>query len=208
MHNCKTTTNRITELLLDSPDARPDDLLSKELIRCAECRTEFDDLKQTLRITRQTLENAITPPSSWNEYNERLRLRLVNSHVENKPNGQSWLQSFFRSSIRVPIPALSAFVILFVAGLLFALVAFPRKVVITQTVSVPVEVPVVQEKVVSRIVYRDRVVTRVLRSTNKAPFDSTVAKTQAESRPAALIGLKPLDEVKLTVIKGGLPNEK
>lgn len=208
MHNCKTTTNRITELLLDSPYARPDDLLSKELIRCAECRTEFDDLKQTLRITRQTLENAITPPSSWNEYNERLRLRLVNSHVENKPNGQSWLRSFFRSSIRVPVPALSAFVILFVAGLLLALVAFPRKVVITQTVSVPVEVPVVQEKVVNRIVYRDRVVTRVLRSTNKAPFDSTIAKTQLESRPAALIGLKPLDEVKLTVIKGGLPNEK
>ena len=146
-----------------------------------------------------------------NGYNERLRLRLVSSE-QPKSSGPSWLATFFSSSIRIPVPAVCALVILLVIGLLFAAIASRRKVVITQTVSVPVpvQVPVVQEKVVDRIVYRDRVVTRVVSRTNDTTINSAVAKTvrQSESRPTSLIGFKPLDDVKLTVIKGGSPNEK
>jgi len=69
---------------------------------------------------------------------------------------------------------------------------------------VPFEVPVVQEKIVTRVLYRDRVRKRNESST----ATSVVAKTQNEARPPALIGFKPLDEVKLTVIKGGSPDEK
>jgi hypothetical protein len=98
---------------------------------------------------------------------------------------------------------------LFAVALLFATRVSQKEVVVTQTVSVPVpfEVPVVQEKIVTRVLYRDRITRRP----ERPMVDSAVAKsvkTQNETRPPALIGFKPLDEVKLTVIKGGSPNEK
>jgi hypothetical protein len=95
---------------------------------------------------------------------------------------------------------------LFAVGIRWATRVSQKQAVITQTISVPVpfEVPVVQEKIVTRVLYRDRVKKRNESST----ANSVVAKTQNEARTPALIGFKPLDEVKLTVIKGGSPNEK
>jgi hypothetical protein len=100
----------------------------------------------------------------------------------------------------------AALLVLFAVGIRWANRDSQKQVVITQTISVPVpfEVPVVQEKIVTRVLYRDRVRNRNENST----ANSVVAKTQNEARPTALIGFKPLDEVKLTVIKGGSPDEK
>jgi hypothetical protein len=103
--------------------------------------------------------------------------------------------------------------VLFAVGFLFAVRVSQREVVVTQTVSVPVpfEVPVVQERIVTRVLYRNRVLTRATKRTENSTVDSAVAKTvktQNDVRPAALIGFKPLEEVKLTVIKGGSPDEK
>jgi hypothetical protein len=80
-------------------------------------------------------------------------------------------------------------------------------------VHVPVEVPVVQEKIVTQVVYRDR---RPVSKTSKRVItgptnENTLArsqKLQPEDVPLTLSGFKPTDEVKLTVIKGGSPNEK
>jgi hypothetical protein len=72
-------------------------------------------------------------------------------------------------------------------------------------VQVPVEVPVVQEKVVTQVVYRDR--WRVAKPSKRVvagpSTDGTVARSQT-----TLSGFKPTDDVKLTVIKGGSQNEK
>jgi hypothetical protein len=81
-------------------------------------------------------------------------------------------------------------------------------------VHVPVQVdPVVQEKVVTRVVYRDRRSSsrNTRRAINDAQTDSTFAKSRTSSTdeiPASLNGFKPTDEIKLTVIKGGPPYEK
>jgi hypothetical protein len=64
-------------------------------------------------------------------------------------------------------------------------------------VHVPVEVPVVQEKTVTRVVYRER---RSPPKRSKRPNDTV----QVESTFAQF---KPTDDVKLTVIKGGSTNE-
>jgi len=78
---------------------------------------------------------------------------------------------------------------------------------------VPVQVPVVQEKVVTRVVYRDR--RSSSRNSRRAINDTQTESTFAKSRkpttdeiPASLNGFKPTDEIKLTVIKGGSPYEK
>ena len=207
MHNCKATTDRITELLLNRPNALPDDLLSKELLRCAECRNEFDVLKETLRITTRVIEKSEPSKSYWNGYHARLKQQLDNAtihHFESRETTR--ILRFFKSSIRMPVPAGLALLVLFAVGIGWATRVSQKQVVITETISVPVpfEVPVVQEKIVTRVLYRDRVRKRNESST----ANSVVAKTQNEARPTALIGFKPLDEVKLTVIKGGSPNEK
>jgi hypothetical protein len=207
MHNCKATIDRVTEFLLDRPNARPDDLLSKELLRCAECRNEFDALKETLGITTRVIEKTEPSKSYWSGYHARLKQQLENATIHDfEIPKQSGILRFFKSSIRMPVPVGLALMVLFAAGILLATRVSQREVVVTQTVSVPApyEVPVVQEKIVTRVLYRDRVIKR----TESSTANSVVAKTQNEARPTALIGFKPLDEVKLTVIKGGSPNEK
>ena len=207
MHNCKATTDRITELLLNRPNARPDDLLSKELLRCADCRNEFDALKETLRITTRVIEKSEPSKSYWNGYYTRLKQQLDNATIHDFERRETtWILRFFKSSIPMPVPAGLALLVLFAVGIGWATRVSQKQVVITETISVPVpfEVPVVQEKIVTRVLYRDRVRNRNENST----ANSVVAKTQNEARPTALIGFKPLDEVKLTVIKGGSPDEK
>ena len=207
MHNCKATTDRITELLLNRPNARPDDLLSKELLRCGECRNEFDALKETLRITTRVIEKSEPSKSYWNGYHARLKQQLDNATIHHFERRETtWILRFFKSSIRLPVPVGVALLVLFAVGIGWATRVSQKQVVVTQKVSVPVpfEVPVVQEKIVTRVLYRDRVKKR----NESSPANSVVAKTQNEARQPALIGFKPLDEVKLTVIKGGSPNEK
>jgi hypothetical protein len=74
-------------------------------------------------------------------------------------------------------------------------------------VKVPVELPVIQEKVVTRVVYRDRyrpLVARKLDRANGATSERTLARSQKnDTIPTSLLGFKPLEEIKLTVIKGG-----
>jgi hypothetical protein len=80
-------------------------------------------------------------------------------------------------------------------------------------VNVPVEVPVVQEKVVTRVVYRDRysqsrTSRRAVDGTHTEDTFARSRKPGTEEIPASLTGFKPTDEIKLTVIKGGVPNEQ
>ena len=70
---------------------------------------------------------------------------------------------------------------------------------VQSVVEVPVEVPVVQEKVVTQVVYRERPSKR---------SKPTRAGSTNDAAVASLDGFKPAEEVKLTVIKGGAANEK
>jgi hypothetical protein len=116
----------------------------------------------------------------------------------------------FQTSIRVPVPVGLALILLLGGSLFFAIrAAAPQDTPPPLIVRVPLEVPVIQETVVTRIVYRDRYRPAVLRQVNAANDQSTLAQSQKhEVTPASLVGFKPLEEIKLTVIKGGTGNEK
>lgn len=203
MHNCKTTKERLTEILLDGSDPRI--LLATELRECAECRGEFRVLKETLGLTTRAIETAMPPENYWPGYHARLKEKL---HAAQQPrfepgqyhdntNRPSWLKRIFFASIRVPVPV--GLALLFVLGL-FVLnleTSAPSEPLI---VHVPVEVPVVQEKTVERIVYREKA-SKPQKRTPVAPKSETAVV-------ASLEGFTPADEVKLTVIKGGSANEK
>ncbi len=199
MHNCKTTRERLTELLLDGVDPRV--VLSKDLRACAECREEFGELSDTLRVTTRLIETATPPESYWPGYHARLKERLRAAQQPRVVTGQytrpSVLRRILTYSIPVPVPVGIAAALIFALAFVFS-IRVPAEPMIVQ---VPVEVPVVQEKTIERIVYRDRErrPTRPRRTTSAAPSDPALATLQ---------GFTPAEEVKLTVIKGGSANEK
>lgn len=199
MHNCKTTRERLTELLLDGVDPRV--VLLKDLRACPECREEFGELSDTLRVTARLIETATPPESYWPGYHARLKERLRAAQQPRVVPGQytnpSFLRRLFTYSIRVPVPVGVAAVLMVALAFVFS-IRVPAEPVIVQ---VPVEVPVVHEKTIERVVYRDRErrPTRSRRTSSASPSDPTLATLQ---------GFTPAEEVKLTVIKGGSANEK
>ena len=200
MHNCKTTTERVTELLLDGADPRL--ALPSELRECAACRAEFHALKETLQLTTQLIETATPPDNYWPGYHARLKERLRAAQQPHVEPGQfgierrpSWFKRFFTSSVRVPVPVGLALIVLSVVAFVATRGSKPQ----TSVVHVPVEVPVVQEKTVTQIVYRERPAKRQKPARLSPKNDEAVA---------SLDGFKPAEEVKLTVIKGGAANEK
>ena len=210
MHNCRETREQIIELLLDGADCRSDEALSAELRKCAECRNEFDALKATLRITTRTSELSAPGEDYWTTYHAKLRQKLVSVNTPGESHGPSLVARFFRLTVPVPLPLAIALVVAAALFLSFAIHGARKDIqpkIETTYVRVPVEVPVVQEKIVTRVVYRER---RPLARTSKRITDATkgegtFAKTQ---KPDVFAGFKPSEEVKLTVIKGGSANEK
>ena len=210
MHDCTETKERVTELLLDGADCRSDEALSAELRGCAECRNEFNSLRATLRITKRSTELSAPGEDYWTGYHAKLRQRLVNVHTLAQSNGPSLVERFFTFSIPVPVPV--ALVLIIAFAILVSVVirtAQPQAAPPPSVVHVPVEVPVIQEKIVTRTVYRDRLPP--LRTSKQ--LINTAPKTEdtfAKSRdiPTTFAGFKPAEEVKLTVIKGGSTNEK
>jgi len=237
MHNCKETRELFTELLLDGMDFRSDQAISAELNRCAECLSEFETLSATLRMANRISDVATPTEDYWPAYHSKLRQRLVNAQSPTtsraqaqrrreklgplfeplRPGaGNSLFARFLKTAVPVPLPLCVALIIAAALLLPLAIRAVRRDVqpsTTTTIVRVPVEVPVVQEKIVTRVVYRDRqpVVRATKRSDEASRAESTFAKTQqsrTEAMPPTFAGFKPSDEVKLTVIKGGVPNEK
>lgn len=223
MHNCRETKERLTELVLDGVDGRSGELLSAELSACAECRAEFEAVNTTLRTTARVSEAAAPAESYWSGYHARLRQKLATAPQISRAKtlGReeklgplfATLRLCVRSSVRVPVPLAAAVIIACLALTVFALRRTEQPAVQTPlVVHVPVEVPVVQEKVVTRVVYRER--RSPFRNPGRALTNSQIESTFARSRKPAtddipsLTGFKPTDEVKLTVIKGGVPNEK
>jgi hypothetical protein len=204
MHDCRETKEQITELLLDGIDGRQDEALRTELSRCRECRAEFDALSATLRITTRLREVATPAESYWAGYHARLRQKIHHSDFDAKAQRRKGIPaSFFatlrlcvRTTVPVPVPLIAAVVLVFAAIVLGTKQPAPQT---PSIVHVPVEVPVVQEKIVTRVVYRER---RPPARTTKRPITS---EPKVEGTFAKF---KPTDEVKLTVIKGGSQYEK
>lgn len=203
MHDCKETKERLTELVLDGIDGRQDEVLLTELNNCAECRTEFDALSATLRITTRLRETAAPAESYWVAYHSKLRQKIQHSRKisDAKAQRRKAESTFFLAPLRlcvratIPVPVALIVLVVFAA---IGLIAIPgAKQPASQSpliVHVPVEVPVVKEKIVTRVVYREK------RSPARTSKKASNTEPKVESTFAKF---KPSDEVKLTVIKGG-----
>ena len=208
MHNCRETRERLTELALDEA------VLPAELGQCDECRAEFEALNATLRVTARLRETVVPSEDYWIGYHARLREKLFHAKAQRSKEDFPPLFAplgFLKSSVPVPVPLAVAVIILFSVLVLLATRQTPAPSPIV--IHVPVEVPVVQEKTVTQVVYREKrpASKRSKRLGITSPSDNTFARSQKPPQgdlPINLTGFKPTDEIKLTVIKGGIPNEK
>ena len=214
MHNCSKTKEQIIELLLDGTD-QPQDPLAAELHACRDCSAEFDSVKATLRITSRLKETGMPSQSYWTGYHANLREKLLWAMVRQRrdshggPHIRSTLRALLKSSIRVPVPVAATAVI--VCLVLVSVSIRKSELPAAQSpsvVHVPVEVPVVQEKIVTRVVYKQR--RQHSKNPTRATSNPTVEDTFAKSQKIkpSLSGFKPAEDIKLTVIKGGSANEK
>jgi hypothetical protein len=217
MHNCKATRETLIALSLNPSNQTQS--LPAELETCATCRGEYASLRSALRVADQSKQSALPAESFWPGYHARLRQHLESrsqpaapsTAVEMRTTLRALLQNLFLTSIRVPVPLAAALLIFFGASLFFALnsrrsvVAAPP-IVMTKTIEVPVPQETIREKIVTRVVYRDR-------DRRQSPGARVTAIAGRQSRPAtealiSLVGFKPTSEINLTVIKGSYRDDK
>lgn len=217
MHNCKSNRETLVALALSQAQSDQTGPLPAELEACAACRAEYAAVLNAMRVAGQVKESALPVESFWPGYRARLRQSLEAgssgtsvSAVNHAPavRATTLLGNLFTSSVRVPIPLAAAVLIFLGVSLVFALnsrrhIGGPPPIIVTKTVEVPVTRETTREKIVTRVVYRDR--DRRLTVQGRA---NEIATQRAAEAPISLVGFKPANEVKLTIIKGSGRDEK
>ena len=227
MHNCKALKSRLIEQALDEP-LSGQGALPAELEHCPECREEFASLRGVLRVADQAMQSTMPEEDFWSDYHARLRQRLESTPGPAVPARsqqplpdtglQNWLRRLVTASVPVPVPLAAVLVMLFGVSLLFAMNARRSSSAKPIPGSPPVitsivEVPVIQERTITRVVYRDRSAPTLRGRPSQAERTSSSAVAARRSRtnaetPISLAGFKPANEVKLTIIKGSSRDEK
>lgn len=243
MHNCRRTQAKLTDLLFDDLPAEEKLRQRAEIEACDECARQYMSLTATLALFDEAADAA--PPKSesyWLAYNNRLRDQLHNTDVHQlQSSPEAKRASFWRRAllmrVQVPVPALAVITFAVAASFLSLLILRPAaradnslahssttatttlagsNPTSNETPARIVEVPVVQEKVVTRIVYVNRWRQEKHGSSNAAQRDDQkvnaefgeqkLARAALQLPPAplaraSLAGFQPTNEVKLTVIK-------
>jgi hypothetical protein len=219
MHNCKANREALIALALN-PSSQTQSL-PVELETCATCREEYAALRNALRVAGQAKQSALPAESFWPGYHARLRQQLetgsrsgVPSHAfEKRASLRTLLGNLFTSSVRVPVPLAAALLVFLGVSIVFALnsrrpitsSSNTPPMVVTKTVEAPVPQEKIRERVVTRIVYRER----DRRQSPGAQANAIAARrNEPAETPISLVGFKPTNEAKLTIIKGSYRDEK
>jgi hypothetical protein len=232
MHNCKSSRSSFVELACDELPAAKSRQLLRELNDCAACREEYEVVRSTVHVSGQALRLGLPAEPSWPAYREQLRSRLVSANENSAAHfsaaagaptaftSRIWgtLTSLASSSVHVPVPAALALMLLLGAGFIVlrsrgqANTAAPTPSVTVETRTI--QVPVIQEKLVTRVVYVDRTRKRGVGYSERAAA-STAANSMARAlpnvssqTPLSLDDFKPTDQVKLTITRGSYKDEE
>jgi len=232
MHNCKSSRNSFIDLALGEIEPARATELQAEINDCPGCHEEYESLRSTLYVSKKALRLAVRGEEFWPGYRTRLQAKLlassarpVESGGERALSSQMWLalKTLATTSVRVPVPA--ALALLLICGVFFFVWRARAQVNIPPLTPVALfgaevktetrEVPVFQEKVVTRVVYVEKKSRRSASGADQSDrtaipnAPNTVGATGSNSATAlSLAGFKPTSEVKLTIIKGSYKDEK
>ena len=232
MHNCKLAKEALIDLALGEMSPTQTSELLAELNDCATCQAEYATLTNTLHVSRQALSSALPGEEFWSGYHARLQRRLTHQLQNDNASSSAALPSSFLSriwvvlrtiattSVRVPVPAAVAMLLL--GGILFLSLRSGEQAKVSSSNLLPpvetktVQVPVIQERVVTRVVYvpekvnRRKGQTRSLERTDRNRANNIARAGSEESAKTALslVGFEPTEQVILKVIKGSHREEK
>jgi len=219
MHNCKAISKDLVDLALSQTTAEEQPQLA-EIRNCPSCGEEFTALQNALRATEIAAQAAQPAESFWPGYHERLCRRLEQSQhfhaaaLRERANVPARWREFMTASLRLPVPAALGLLVFFAsliflgfhAGRFSAVTILAPPAVVTENIPIPI----VQEKVITRVVYKTNSRTTP-RAVMTARRDAATTAERREEVPAVaqgLEGFKPADEPKLTIIKGSNKDEK
>lgn len=222
MHNCKEIRKLLIELALDKVPSDQSQALLAQLEHCTGCRDEFASLRSVLRVADQAMQSALPAESFWSGYHKRLQQSLTfdaaakgfASQSPSETGALVRLRKLFTTSLRVPVPVAALLIILFGLSIGFAARSRSQSIAgLSSVLTRTVEVPVIQERTVTRVVYRDRKPRTSPGRTAQPerPGSNSVAGQKnwaTEGTSISLVGFKPANEVKLTIIKGSYRDEK
>ena len=225
MHNCKAIRKRLIEEAVDETVSSQGALLA-ELEACSSCREEFASLRGVLRVADQAMESALPAEGFWSGYHARLRQSLerdgsLASRARSETGAlvllRNLLQRLATASVRVPVTVAAVLIILFGLSIVFA--TYSRRQPTTESlpntstvVAKTVEVPVIRERTVTRVVYRDRSRRSVSdiagKTAKRAEKVTNRSNEPVANTPISLVGFKPTSDPKFTIIKGSYRDEK
>jgi hypothetical protein len=229
MHDCKAIRKQLIELALDETPSDQSEPLLDELARCHPCREEYASIRSVLRVTDQAMQAALPSENFWSGYHARLRQSVRNNSesgdfwlarprakTNRPPRLRNFLQRLATASVPVPVPVAAIVIVLFGLSIVFAMQSRPLTLVPvtgTSPVTRTVEVPVIRDRVVTRVVYRDRSqrpTSDIARTAKTKRMESKVTDRQNDlaNTPISLVGFKPTSDPKLTIIKGSYRDEK
>jgi anti-sigma factor RsiW len=223
MHDCRKTKEDLLDLVFNEVDAEEELRLLEELEACRACRTEYRSMREALNGFDEAAPALLPTGEFWAQHHARIEERLEQTQASRARVLPFWRRAL-STSFRIPAPIGIAAAILLVATSLMAIRSFIFKPELkgatseaaaarVQFVEVPVEKRVVEERVVTRTVY----VTKPARQNNQsAPMLKDLPGMTANNREekdinasrATLSGFQPPSDVKMTVIRGSLDDEK
>ena len=234
MHSCKVTRERLIELALDKTPSVQSEQLRNEIERCRTCRDEFASVRSVLRVADQAMESTLPSDGFWSGYHGRLRQSLERDEssrgpsLASRPPGtvagalvmlRNLLPRLATASVSVPAPVAAIVIVLFGLSIVFAMHSRRRPIteplsgaspIVTRTI----EIPVIRERTVTRVVYRDRSRRPISDTarTEKIARDKSKVTDQRNvplaNTPISLVGFKPTSDPKLTIIKGSYRDDK
>lgn len=243
MHDCLHTQDNLIDLVCDELDAATRARLLAEVAACAGCGAQYRSLVRTLDVCDEAAAAAMPRESYWPQYHAALSRRLHAAAGETRAERSApperrvpFWKRLLTTSIRVPAPLAATALLLLVATSVLALSLLARSAPEPVVVAAPpssrgdaapqikfIEVPVVQEKIITQTVYVPRrsrngdggdaaTARRALERENLAGVERRNANanaTPATAPPRAnLSGFKPAGEVNLRIIKGSDAREQ
>lgn len=230
MHNCRRIESQLVDLIFNDLSAEHKLRLLTEIESCASCTGQYLSFSETLVVFEQTTEACLPPESYWPRYNETLRNRLhapAQAPIEVKAAHAPFWRRLLAARLPIPVPIAAALVI----GLIVSSALALKSASTTQTIATPatpiesvkiVEVPVVQEKIVTRTIYVEKkrtaerstrqqsspALARTAEMNNATAIHSNPAEETGFFTRANLKGFQPADEMKIRVIKRNNTDEK
>lgn len=227
MHDCRTMESRLIDLVFGELEAEERLHLLAEVEACEGCLSEYRSMNGTLLVFDEAVEASTPDESYWPRHQamRRERLEQIAPRVV-APEREPFWKRIFAARLPVPVPVAVAITLALLVSSVLALRPSTKETttvvqppVVRQAPPEIIEVPVVQEKVVTRIVYvekKEREKTEAQRSSpNVQRNDSTLTARRAETESvqgglfthANLTDFQPADEMKIRVIKRNNPDE-